>query len=75
MYTATCATDDISIHAPLRGATEQLVFQDGTLTIFQSTLPCGERQKVLDRGNVPYQISIHAPLRGATNIQDYMPFY
>jgi len=33
---------------------------------FQSTLPCGERQKVYRYCNDAINISIHAPLRGAT---------
>jgi len=35
---------DISIHAPLRGATEQqfMLIEQGK---FQSTLPCGERPR------------------------------
>ena len=56
---------EISIHAPARGATS--LSEDGTgVTLFQSTLPQGER---LYNGKSPNQravISIHAPAGGAT---------
>ena len=54
----------ISIHAPARGATLPYA-GDELQTIFQSTLPRGER---LDKqfARSQWRISIHAPARGAT---------
>ena len=58
----------ISIHAPTRGATESLPICFRTISVFQSTLPRGERQtRCLNRLAKPH-ISIHAPTRGATMI-------
>ena len=57
---------NISIHAPARGATESRVILQQGYTVFQSTLPRGER-RVADSNKVEVkQISIHAPARGAT---------
>ena len=59
-------TVEISIHAPARGATESRVILQQGYTVFQSTLPRGER-RVADSNKVEVkQISIHAPARGAT---------
>ena len=56
---------EISIHAPTRGATN---FSASSLNIilFQSTLPREERHMPLSEITVPHWISIHAPTRGAT---------
>ena len=55
----------ISIHAPVQGATEQQV-QTKLLSLFQSTHPC--RVRHFNRGWIPFiQISIHAPVQGATS--------
>ena len=57
--------EDISIHAPAKGATmiERLMIGR---TIFQSTLPRRERPiKTIDKMQA-IQISIHAPAKGAT---------
>ena len=37
-------------------------------SLFQSTLPHGERRKIFTRGAVRIKISIHAPAWGATYI-------
>ena len=37
----------ISIHAPLRGATAFFLFLNNQFFLFQSTLPCGERQRAV----------------------------
>ena len=56
---------DISIHAPTRGATQHKNLAQCT-SLFQSTLPQGERRRdkmiIVDFKD----ISIHAPTRGAT---------
>ena len=51
----------ISIHAPTRGATQHSFHY----SLFQSTLPQGERQYGLILYALPEDISIHAPTRGA----------
>ena len=56
---------NISIHAPLRGATCSSVIVISCL-LFQFTLPCGERLQVIANQTYDSTISIHAPLRGAT---------
>ena len=78
----------VSIHAPLRGATRAgLDMSHGTLgfnprtpagcdshlqavidgmAAFQSTHPCGVRQKHIVMVFHAVEVSIHAPLRGAT---------
>ena len=56
----------ISIHAPMWGAT----FHSrscGWMIGFQSTLPCGERQKLPHNPVELICISIHAPMWGATD--------
>ncbi len=55
----------ISIHAPARGATDELE-QAGFISVFQSTLPRGERRIPCGCMYGAYGISIHAPARGAT---------
>ena len=55
----------ISIHAPARGATENLDLQS-EIDRFQSTLPRGERLHCGYPDNTSDSISIHAPARGAT---------
>ncbi len=66
--------DEISIHAPLRGATLARRFAS-LATIFQSTLPCGERQQELTGDPQRDSISIHAPLRGATIFHGLLCFW
>ena len=56
----------ISIHAPARGAT-LVSFAKSLGSLFQSTLPRGERQNVCSFLYILHNISIHAPARGATN--------
>ena len=56
---------DISIHAPTRGATLPECFLD-CVSLFQSTLPQGERLMAEITGQTAFWISIHAPTRGAT---------
>ena len=59
-------TDDISIHAPARGATTRgLKCQPPPG--FQSTLPRGERRNWMRDLFRTLTISIHAPARGATS--------
>ena len=60
-----CWAEAISIHAPTRGATETEVVSPLS-TIFQSTLPQGERRQRARSPPGPWKISIHAPTRGAT---------
>ena len=55
----------ISIHAPTRGATS-IKPQRSCMTIFQSTLPRGERRDFASILSRTRRISIHAPTRGAT---------
>ena len=55
----------VSIHAPARGATERYHVIGGRLSMFQSTLPRGERPG-LGSGRLTLWVSIHAPARGAT---------
>ena len=57
--------EEISIHAPARGATVwgQVILRR---YLFQSTLPRGERREKTMRTNDEIIISIHAPARGAT---------
>ena len=56
---------DISIHAPTRGATLQMIFRI-PIFIFQSTLLQEERLFDGVGGFFELDISIHAPTRGAT---------
>ena len=55
----------ISIHAPARGATQSCQ-NTITATVFQSTLPRGERLPENKNKRPIKDISIHAPARGAT---------
>ncbi len=55
----------VSIHAPARGATGQMV-EAGRFARFQSTLPHGERQGIARPFVGIHRVSIHAPARGAT---------
>ena len=57
--------ENISIHAPARGATKAERLTE-SLRLFQSTLPRGERLLFDLPGNILQRISIHAPARGAT---------
>ena len=66
-------TEDISIHAPARGATSLHSAQLRDIP-FQSTLPQGERPWELTMSHPLDPISIHAPARGAT-MDAYMTRY
>ncbi len=55
---------DLSIHAPARGAISVRV-QVPWAKDFQSTLPHGERLKIIQRLGKERSLSIHAPARGA----------
>ena len=57
----------VSIHAPARGATPIRVLTF-SVTVFQSTLPHGERQAPYYREQRNGRVSIHAPARGATSL-------
>ena len=56
----------ISIHAPTRGATKNIVRLGTVQSVFQSTLPREERLKGFEDLCNLISISIHAPTRGAT---------
>ena len=56
----------ISIHAPARGATNPYSVILLNQSLFQSTLPRGERRIRTTGTCTGYEISIHAPARGAT---------
>ena len=60
-------SDDISIHAPTRGATDNVLKLNAELK-FQSTLPREERRLSSFTGSPVVHISIHAPTRGATAV-------
>jgi len=64
-YSSSSPRPHVSIHAPLRGATNVFV-NVVIIFVFQSTHPCGVRLL----SNVKFRfyliVSIHAPLRGAT---------
>ena len=55
----------VSIHAPARGATNLISFYFPS-TLFQSTLPRGERRSLRCPERLFHRVSIHAPARGAT---------
>ena len=57
----------ISIHAPARGATDELSQYTNLYRQFQSTLPQGERRDNCTSSHDSTHISIHAPARGATD--------
>ena len=59
--------DDISIHAPTRGATCDDNNTGAGFNAFQSTHPRGVRPLRAKRPQNLSRISIHAPTRGATN--------
>ncbi len=56
----------VSIHAPLRGATYGTTTRQQSRGVFQSTRPCGARQRMIALQIDIAKVSIHAPLRGAT---------
>ena len=56
----------VSIHAPVWGATGDFTVFYDILTSFQSTLPYGERRIVMGDKRYIRQVSIHAPVWGAT---------
>ena len=55
----------VSIHAPTWGATYNFDYLNGN-SMFQSTLPHGERHSIKPRNVQSYSVSIHAPTWGAT---------
>jgi len=55
----------VSIHAPLRGATQDARLMTSAIQ-FQSTRPCGARRLPPEPEPEDEEVSIHAPLRGAT---------
>ena len=57
---------EVSIHAPVRGATCGLRSYGHGRSVFQSTRPCGARPAVGGDGVESDGVSIHAPVRGAT---------
>ena len=58
--------DDVSIHAPVRGATTDVSAMHDTRSLFQSTRPYGARRLVRMCFDALIRVSIHAPVRGAT---------
>ena len=58
-------TINISIHAPMWGATRHIRLQTESRK-FQSTHPCGVRQLSCKLKHLKLLISIHAPMWGAT---------
>ena len=61
----TTITSEVSIHAPVWGATMPPV-PFIKLSMFQSTHPCGVRLKTITNKTTP-KVSIHAPVWGATH--------
>src|SRR5438270_55924 len=55
----------VSIHAPVRGAT-QLLLNELLISKFQSTRPYGARRSIEMEPSGFFTVSIHAPVRGAT---------
>ena len=55
----------VSIHAPMWGATAPVLILSLS-SMFQSTLPCGERHYLPKPWHDVRQVSIHAPMWGAT---------
>ena len=64
--------DDISIHAPAKGATTGVYRVSGWET-FQSTLPRRERRREAAANKERVMISIHAPAKGATLLYSTQP--
>ena len=60
-------SEDVSIHAPARGATVPPVAFNSYNGAFQSTRPRGARRVFVLCHGFPCQVSIHAPARGATS--------
>ena len=60
--------EEISIHAPARGATYQLPFSDFRTNISIHAPARGATGMDQLQGGSPAQISIHAPARGATAV-------
>ena len=56
----------VSIHAPARGATRIYPMVISGEDTFRSTLPRGERLRMMQRNHRQANVSIHAPARGAT---------
>ena len=62
----------VSIHAPLRGATTWSLVVLPHTRKFQSTHPCGVRRDFRLQIRVVVGVSIHAPLRGATTVAPHI---
>ena len=58
--------DEVSIHAPARGATSLSSIPSGLFDKFQFTHPRGVRPSDSQSGRCRLYVSIHAPTRGAT---------
>jgi len=61
-----CIGRNVSIHAPVRGATKLIDKMKRSVFVFQSTRPCGARQRERYTHMQHNIVSIHAPVRGAT---------
>ena len=67
-----CNEINVSIHAPTRGATGETI-EAAAKSVFQSTLPRGERPFYTRTCARAYTVSIHAPTRGATSTHTRIP--
>ena len=65
-YPLTPADLDVSIHAPVWGATRISGCSRCSTVLFQSTRPCGARRPRVHRCGAIQAVSIHAPVWGAT---------
>ena len=66
LYIRAGAFDAISIHAPAKGATGNVITAEVLIDTFQSTLPRRERRGDDAHTSLDIEISIHAPAKGAT---------
>ena len=64
---------EVSIHAPLWGATRKGMGIRARVVKFQSTHPCGVRRYAPKLKPYWTEVSIHAPLRGATSCPSPKP--
>ena len=62
------ADEEVSIHAPARGATIDSLAKQQAAAEFQSTRPRGARRLPVDLLDSFASVSIHAPARGATRV-------
>ena len=65
-YCTDCLEDEVSTHAPLRGATSWQVIMVVQMRSFNPRTPAGCDGKVTQIVALLLDVSTHAPLRGAT---------